>query len=59
VLPVDAPHDGPKYSAERGRKHRAVLKHLAAEDVSRWKDRVDRIGGTQLAPVVNIVLLDG
>jgi hypothetical protein len=58
LLPVDALHDGPKYSAERGRKYRARLKQLTAEDVSLWKDKVDRFGGTHLDAAVNIVLLD-
>jgi hypothetical protein len=58
LIPVDALHDGQRYSAERGRKYRARLKQLTAVDVSLWKDQVDRFGGTQLDAAVNIVLLD-
>ena len=58
LIPVDALHEGPKYSAERGRKYRARLRQLTAEDVALWKDRVDRFGGTHLDAAVNLILLD-
>jgi hypothetical protein len=58
LIPVDALHQGQKYSAERGHKYRARLKQLTAEDVSLWKDKVDRFGGTKLDAAVNIILLD-
>lgn len=58
LIPVDAFHEGQKYSAERGKKYLARLKQLTADDVSLWKDKVDEFGGTQLDAAVNIVLLD-
>jgi hypothetical protein len=58
LIPVDALHEGQKYSVERGKKYRARLKQLTAEDVSLWKDKVDQFGGTNLDAAVNIVLLD-
>lgn len=58
LIPVDALHDGQKYDAERGKKYRARLKQLTAEDVALWKDKVDRFGGTALDAAVNIILLD-
>jgi uncharacterized protein (TIGR03067 family) len=58
LIPVDALHEGPKYSAERGQKYRARLKQLTAEDVSLWQDKLDKFGGTKLDAAVNIVLLD-
>src|SRR5439155_15669907 len=58
LIPVDALHEGPKYSVERGKKYRARLKQLTAEDVSLWKDKVDKFGGTELDAAVNIILLD-
>jgi hypothetical protein len=58
LIPVDALHEGQKYSAERGQKYLARLKQLTAEDVSLWKDKVDQFGGTQLDAAVNIILLD-
>ena len=58
LIPVDALHEGQKYSVERGKKHLARLKQLTAEDVSLWKDKVDEFGGTQLDAAVNIILLD-
>jgi hypothetical protein len=58
LIPVDALHDGQTYSAERGKKYRARLKQLTAEDVSLWKDKVDKFGGTALDAAVNIILLD-
>jgi hypothetical protein len=58
LVPVDALHDGQKYSPERGRKYRARLKQLTAEDVALWRGKVDRFGGTDLDAAVNIVLLD-
>lgn len=59
LVPVDTLHDGPRYSVPRGRKYRARLEQLTAEDVALWKDRVDLFGGTALDAAVNIVLLDG
>jgi hypothetical protein len=59
LIPVDALHEGQKYSAERGKKYLARLKQLAADDVSLWKDKVDKFGGTKLDAAVNIILLDG
>jgi hypothetical protein len=58
LIPVEALHEGQKYSAERGKKYLARLKQLTAEDVSLWKDKVDRFGGTELDAAVNIMLLD-
>lgn len=58
LIPVDALHEGQKYSVERGKKYRARLKQLTAEDVSLWKDKVDPFGGTVLDAAVNIILLD-
>ncbi|MBO0700061.1 MAG: hypothetical protein J2P46_16805 [Zavarzinella sp.] len=59
LVPVEALHEGEKYSAERARKYRGRLKQLTAEDVSLWKDQVDRFGGTDLDAAMNIVLLEG
>jgi hypothetical protein len=58
LIPVEALHEGQKYSAERGQKYRARLKELTADDVSLWKDKVDKFGGTKLDAAVNIILLD-
>jgi hypothetical protein len=58
LIPVDALHDGQNYSAERGKKYRARLKQLTAEDVSLWKVKMDKFGGSQLDAAVNIILLD-
>ena len=58
LIPVEALHEGQKYSAERGQKYRARLKQLTAEDVSLWKDKVDKFEGTELDAAVNIILLD-
>jgi hypothetical protein len=58
LIPVDALHEGHKYSAERGKKYLARLKQLSAEDVSLWQDNVDEFGGTKLDAAVNIILLD-
>jgi len=58
LIPVDALHEGQKYSAERGKKYLARLKQLTAEDVSLWKDKVDKFGGTKLDAAVNIILLN-
>jgi hypothetical protein len=58
LIPVDALHEGQKYSATRGKKYLARLKQLTAEDVSLWKNKVDQFGGTELDAAVNIILLD-
>jgi hypothetical protein len=58
IIPVDALHEGQKYSAERGKKYLARLKQLTPNDVSLWKDKVDKFGGTELDAAVNIILLD-
>jgi hypothetical protein len=58
LIPVDALHDGKKYSVERGKKYLARLKQLTAEDVSLWKTKVDQFGGTPFDAAVNIILLD-
>ena len=58
LIPIDALHEGQKYSAERGKKYLARLKQLTAEDVSLWKHKVDKFGGTELDAAVNIILLD-
>jgi hypothetical protein len=58
LVPVDALHEGQKYSVERGKKYRARLKQLTANNVSLWKDKVDEFGGTNLDAAVNIILLD-
>lgn len=58
LIPVDALHEGQRYSPERGKKYLARLKQLTTEDVSLWNDKVDRFEGTDLDAAVNIVLLD-
>jgi hypothetical protein len=58
LIPVDALHEGQKYSAERGKKYLARLKQLTAEDIFLWKAKVDEFGGTKLDAAVNIILLD-
>ena len=58
LIPVEALHEGQKYSAERGKKYRARLKQLTVDDVSLWNDKVDIFGGTKLDAAVNIILLD-
>jgi hypothetical protein len=58
LIPIDALHEGQKYSAECGKKYLARLKQLTAENVSLWKDKVDRFWGTELDAAVNIILLD-
>lgn len=58
LIPVEALHEGQKYSAERGKKYLARMKQLTAHDVSLWKDKVDEFGGTELDAAVNIILLD-
>jgi hypothetical protein len=58
LIPVDALHEGQKYSVERGKKYRERLKQLVAEDISLWKNKVDQFGGTKLDAAVNIILLD-
>ncbi len=58
LIPVNALHDGQKYSALRGKKYRARLNQLTAADVALWKNQVDQFGGTQLDAAVNIILLD-
>jgi len=58
LIPVDALHQGQKYSVERGREYLARLKQLTAEDVSLWRNKVDQFGGTELDAAVNIILLD-
>jgi hypothetical protein len=58
LIPVDALHEGQKYSAERGKKYLARMKQLTADDVSLWKDKVDKFGGTELDAAVNIILLN-
>jgi len=34
------------------------MKQLTADDVSFWKNKVDKFGGTSLDAAVNIILLD-
>lgn len=58
LIPVEALHEGQKYSAERGKKYLARLKQLTADDVSLWKDQADKFGGTRFDAAVNIILLD-
>jgi hypothetical protein len=58
LIPVEALQEGQEYSTERGKKYLARLKQLTADDVSLWKDKVDRFGGTRLDAAVNIILLD-
>ena len=58
LIPVDALHEGQKYSAERGKKYLARLKQLTADDVALWRGKVDKFGGTELDAAVNIILLD-
>jgi hypothetical protein len=55
---VNALHEGRKYSADRGKKYRARLAQLTADDVSLWQDKVDRFGGTKLDAATNIILRD-
>jgi hypothetical protein len=59
LIPVDALHEGQKYSVKRAKKYRARLEQLTADDVSLWKDKLDKFGGTKLDAAVNIILLDG
>lgn len=58
LIPVDALHVGLKYSADKGKKYRGRLKQLTAADVTLWRDKVDRYGGTRLDAAVNLILLD-
>ena len=58
LIPVDALHEGQKYSAECAKKYLARMKQLTADDISLWKDKVDEYGGTKLDAAVNIILLD-
>jgi hypothetical protein len=58
LIPVEALHEKQKYSTERGKKYLARLKQLTADDVSLWKDKVDKFGGTALDAAVNVILLD-
>jgi hypothetical protein len=58
LIPVDALHEGQKYSAERSKKYLGRLKQLTADDVFLWTDKVDKFGGTKLDAAVNIILLD-
>lgn len=58
LIPVGAFHEGEKYSAERGKKYRARLAQLTADDVSLWQDKADRFGGTKLDAATNIILRD-
>lgn len=58
LIPVDALYEAEEYSVDRGRKYRARLKQLTAEDVSLWKDKVDTFGGTKLDAAVNIILME-
>lgn len=58
LIPVDALHEGNKYSVERGKKYLARMKQLTADDVALWTRNVDKFGGTVLDAAVNIILLD-
>lgn len=58
LIPVDALHEGEKYSAERGKKYRARLAQLTADDVRLWQDKVARFGGTKLDAAMNIIVRD-
>jgi hypothetical protein len=58
LIPVDALHEGQKYSVERGKKYLARLKQLTKGDVALWRDKIDTFGGTDLDAAVNIILLD-
>ena len=58
LIPVDALHEGQKYSVEHGKKYLARLKQLNKDDVALWRDKVDKFGGTELDAAVNIILLD-
>ncbi len=58
LIPVEALHEGQRYSTERGKKYLARLKQLTAGDVSLWKDKADMFGGTVFDAAVNIILLD-
>jgi uncharacterized protein (TIGR03067 family) len=58
LVPVDALHEGQKYSAEQGRKYLARLKQLTREDISLWRARVDKFWSTELDAAITIVLLD-
>jgi RNA polymerase sigma factor (sigma-70 family) len=58
LIPVDALHEGQKYSVGRGKKYLARLKQLTRDDVALWRDKIDMFGGTELDAAVNIILLD-
>jgi hypothetical protein len=58
LIPVEALHEGQKYSAERGKKYLSRMKQLTADDISLWGDKVDEFGGTKLDAAVNIIPLD-
>ena len=58
LIPVDALHNGEKYSVERGNKYLARMKQLTADDVVLWDDKMDEFGGTKIDAAVNIILLD-
>ena len=58
LIPVDAIHEGQKYSVERGKKYLARLKQLTKEDISLWSTKVDKFGGTELDAAINLILLD-
>ena len=45
LIPVQALHEGQKYSAERGKRYLARLKQLTADDVSLWKRQGGQIRG--------------
>lgn len=51
-------HEGDKYSPERGKKYRARVKQLTAEDVTLWLEKLERYGGTRVDAAVSIALLD-
>ena len=58
LIPIDALHEGLKYSAGRGKKYQARLKQLTVDDIALWSNKVDEFGGTKLDAAVNIILLD-
>jgi hypothetical protein len=58
LIPVSAFYEGQAYSMERGKKYRARLKQLTVDDVTLWREKIDKFGGSRLDAAINIVLLD-
>lgn len=58
LIPVDALHEGQKYSVEHGKRYLVRLKQLTQDDVALWRDKIDQFGGSELDAAINIILLD-